>query len=363
MKSKWLVASVLLAPLLTQVVNAQVLTPAGGVPNGTVNPNQGTVVIVQGQVVQGGQVYPGMGMQYPTTTFPGYQAPNPANAGTVAPGQVNLNYYYTWCNRVTQILTDAGRMANSLYSLQRYAEAKNTMVQAFNNALAASTSFPGVFRPQTYQELLRSKELIDTLEMAISPSQVAHDKAIAYVALNRVDRINRVSNTLDRAYVIPCAYGCGSLRRQQAQMQAFESTLVKLAKDQLTAAQNYSSIVYGRVAYPLVDASTYFTIISKAAQWTAMDLSYNLFSTVFSCAIIELSQQGSLAQSYQMAMGDPRSVQIIHGNIDALARALDVKPYGCNVRYPRQQQGHGGHHKNSQQNNDELEEILEEDLN
>jgi hypothetical protein len=87
--------------------------------------------------------------------------------------------------------------------------------------------------------------------------------------------------------------------------------------------------------YPLVDAPTYFTVISKAAQWAAEDLTMTLFGNTFSCAILELQNLGAEAASLSAMAGDVYAVQYIHQKVNVLKNALNASPYGCGgIRYP-----------------------------
>lgn len=243
--------------------------------------------------------------------------------------------YFAWCDQVERTLTNATRTASMLYAQTQFAEAKNVMVAAFRQSLN-QTSLPGSFRPNTYKELNRSLELISILERS-SADTVLKNKMIAYVALNRVDMINTVKDTLDRPFIIPCQQrGCGG-RGYQTQygapyvdLQEFESTLASVASLQLQTAQGYSTQQGrdGRV-YPLVDAATYFTIISKAAKWAAEDLSYTLFGTVFSCAVYDLQNLGTEAAQLAATVGDVYAVQYISEKVEDLQSTLNESRYGC----------------------------------
>ena len=260
--------------------------------------------------------------------------------------QVGANVYYTWCDNVQVILNNATRLANTLYGQTKFAEAKRVMVNAFQQALA-SANLPGAFRPNTYKELVRTIDLIQTLEASNIPNPVLKDKMIAYVTLNRVGFVLRVKNTLDRPFIIPNCYNRSCNPRGGYQTQygtpvanpmQFEQTLAAIARDQLNTAQSYSTqVLPGRriQVYPLVDAPTYFTIISKAAQWAAEDLSMTLFGTTFACAIMELQSLGAEAASMAAVAGDVYAVQYIHQKADILKGALQVRPYGCGgIQYP-----------------------------
>ncbi len=247
-------------------------------------------------------------------------------------GSINPNYYYQWCDQVVEILTTQARFASGLYAHQRYSEAKAIMVAAFQKALGAA-QLPGTFRPYTYQELVRSLDLFATLEASPSASQSQHDNLIAYVALNRVDYVIRVKNELDRAYVIPyagsCHNGCGG-GFGAAQLQAYQLKLAQIAGQQLQAVLGYSALPMGEWVYPAVDGGTFFTIMSKTAQWAAEDLSINLFNTAFSCAIIELGNVGPEAIQYQSFGGDRMAVRYIYEKVRVIAKTIQRSPYGCN---------------------------------
>jgi hypothetical protein len=275
------------------------------------------------------------------------------------PQQPGVNSYYSWCDNVQVILNNATRLANSLYGQTKFTQAKQVMVNAFQQALSSS-SLPGSFRPNTYKELVRTIDLVRTLEAANIPNPVLKDKMIAYVTLNRVDVVLKVKNTLDRPYVIPTCYnrscnGRGSYQTQYGtpavDMGQFEATLASIARLQLQTAQTYSTrVIPGRQiqVYPLVDAPTYFTIISKAAQWAAEDLSMTLFGSTFACAIIELQNLGAEAASMAAMAGDVYAVQYIHQKVDVLKSALRIRPYGCGgVQYPT----YGGGYDNSSYDN------------
>lgn len=238
---------------------------------------------------------------------------------------VDLNYYNQWCDQATRILNRAAQEGSLLYGMQKYPEAKEVMETAFQRALQAS-NFPGTFRPYTHREIVRSLDLMQELDQMPSPSQAAHDKLITYVALNRVDFVNRVKNSLDHPYVIPCARGCGF---DSERTERFESQLSELAREQLNSAQGYASRVRGNDVYPLVDGPTYFRIMARTAEWTATDLSYNLFATQFSCAIIELGNIGAEAETYARNFGDPVAVRAISNEISAISASLLSRPYGC----------------------------------
>jgi|GEM_PF-3600368 len=252
--------------------------------------------------------------------------------------QTDLNPYYTWCDQVETILNDATRIASVLYGQTRFTQAKQIMVDAFQRALN-SAQLPGSFRPNTQRELSRTLELVSLLEGTPVANPTLKDKMIAYVALNRVKVVHFVKNSLDHPYVIPCygrrCDGYGS----PVNMGGFEAALASVARLQLETAQNYSSQVVssGRIrVYPLVDASTYFTIISKAAEWAAQDLSMALFGSTFSCAILELQNLGSEAASMQAMAGDVYAVQYIHDKVNVLKSALNQSPYGCGgIDYPQ----------------------------
>jgi hypothetical protein len=250
------------------------------------------------------------------------------------PQQQN-NAYFAWCDSVERILNNATRLANVLYGQNQFSQSKQVMVSAFQQALNAS-SLPGVFRPNAYRELVRTLDLIQTLETSNIPNAVLKEKMIAYVALNRSEVVLTVKNILDRPYVIPCRGGCnggyGGYGQYPVNMNQFEVALASVARLQLQTAQNYSSqVIPGRriQVYPLVDAATYFSIISKAAQWAAEDLSTSLFASTFGCAIGELQNLGQEAAGMASMAGDVYAVQFIHDKVDALKLELSNAPYGC----------------------------------
>ena len=259
-----------------------------------------------------------------------------ANAQTAYPQAQNQSYF-AWCDQVEVILNNSTRLANSLYGQTKFAEAKRVMVNAFQQALS-STGLPGGFRPNTYKELVRTLDLVRTLEASPIANPTLKNKMIAYVALNRVGFVLEVKNKLDRPFTIPCRSGCGNGYGNRVNMNQYEYALASVARSQLQIAQKYSTQVIPNrniQVYPLVDSQTYFTIISKAAQWAAEDLSMTLFGQTFSCAIMELQSLGFEAASMAATAGEVYAVQYIHDKVDVLKSSLGHAPYGCGgVNYP-----------------------------
>jgi len=260
-------------------------------------------------------------------------------------GNASSSYYYQWCDQVAEILRVESAKANFEYKVQEYRQAKETMKAAFKSALYAA-SLPGTFRPYTYREIERSIRLIEALEAlpltqdggSVQSSQNRRDKSIAYVALNRVDFVSFVKNSLDRDFVIPCSYGCeGGADR----FDGFEEKLAEVARQQLNTALDYSTRTIGDQTYPLESGPVFFTIIAKTARWVAQDLSYdNFYSTAFSCAIGELRNIGAEAASYEQIAGDPIAVNTIYNEVNHISDKLSESPWGC----------HGSQDDDTQQN-------------
>ncbi len=262
-----------------------------------------------------------------------------AQAQTVDYGyqqNTQLDSYSVWCDEVTRNLMQAQALGWNLYHRQMYTQAKTQIMIALQNALGSMNIPGGAFRPATYREIMRTVALINALEHTNSNfpggnNPVLKAKTIAYVALQRISFIAYVKDAVDISYHIPCRRGCGGAGYENP---AYESAIAAAAAEQLSRAQNYSSVVGADgMVYPINDTPYYMTIVSMAAQWAAEDLSTCLFSKVFSCAILNLRTLGARASAYQAMLGDVSAVQEIHLMVRGLVAEMSYRPYGCGYRF------------------------------
>jgi hypothetical protein len=257
--------------------------------------------------------------------------------GTGAPVQNSeVDGYSVWCDQVTQKLMIAQSLGWNLYHRQLYAQARAQILIALQEALG-SMNIPGsAFRPATYREIMRTIELIQALDAMRSSfpggeSPQLKAKMIAYVALQRISFISYVKDAVDVTYNIPCRKGCNYEGYDRG---AHEGALAALAAEQVSRAQGYASEVGGDgMVYPINDTPYYFVIVASAARWAAEDLSMELFSKRFSCAIINLRTLGSRAASYQSMLGDVTAVQEIHAVANDLIAEMSYSPYGCGYHW------------------------------
>lgn len=260
------------------------------------------------------------------------QYPNQHHQNTFNPAP-----YYQWCDQVDLLLRPAIQRATMLMSPGRsqFALARQVIEQAFEQAVSQMNQ-PGTFRPNSYREIVRSQELLRALASNPTPIATLKQKVLATVALHRASFVLRVKTALDRPFIIPCYNGgCGGYPYQQGygtpagNLGQFESTLARIAGEQLSTAQSYSTLIRraSPQVIPIADGPTYFTIIGYAARWAAEDLGNLLFGHTFACGIQQLYALGTEAQMLAESFGDPAAVQIIYGKVNWLVQGLQSRPY------------------------------------
>ena len=245
--------------------------------------------------------------------------------------------YSVWCDQVAQDLNQAQVMGWQLYHRQLYGQAKGYIMNALQQAIA-SMNIPGsAYRPATFREIQRTILLVGSLESTdagmagVNSTITLKEKMIAYVALQRISFITYVKDTVDVSYNIPCHRGYSGYGMENRE---YEGALAMVASEQLSRAQDYSSIVGADgMVYPINDTPYYFVIIAKAARWAAEDLSTSLFNKRFSCPIMKLRQLGSEAATDQAMLGDVAAVQLIHEKVEFLEADLGESTYGCSRHY------------------------------
>ena len=246
-----------------------------------------------------------------------------------------MDSYSVWCDQVTQNLMQAQSLGWNLYHRQLYVQSKNQILSALQSALNSMNIPGGRFRPATYREIVRTISLVNALEntqpsLPGSNNPALKAKMIAYIALQRISFISYVKDAVDVDYNIPCRRGCGGYGYENPE---YESALANVAAEQLSRAQDYSSIVGSDgMVYPINDTPYYFVVIANAANWAAEDLSMSLFSKRFSCAVLDLRNLGSRARSYQAMLGDISAVQEIHEIVESLVNDMSESPRGCGHR-------------------------------
>ena len=341
MNTKIALFGILAAQIMSNHASAQI-NPYGGYP-GTNPGYQGQMTLpvtgYQGQSSTQITTQPGMATitQMQSINVPQVNPASPVS-GPAALGGVNVSYYSRWCDRASEILAQASADSQRLYGKMQYAQAKIVIERGFDQAILATVNgnfggtngLPGTFRPYTYQELARSIELINTLENSAFPNQIAHDKIITYVANIRAGFVSQM-HSLDQEYVIPCVFGC-NWREQAARMNAFETKLVHMAREQLESVQSLGTTRRNGQVYPLGDENVYFTILNSVSRWVAMDLSYANFSSAFSCAIMNLFDLGNYAYSQLANFGGPDAVNNVSDRVDSIIQGLSAKGYGCSIR-------------------------------